>query len=213
MAEHTGSSGATVGAASELLGVTVRTLHHWDAIGLAAPSARTPAGYRLYTDDDLARLERVVAYRDAGLSLEAIRAVLDGEAADGVVALLSEQRERIAQRIRELECLEANLARLSLAHERGVLLGDAEQRELFGARWDPASAQGARERWGGSPQWAQFAERSVRRGREEWRSLSRGFTRCRMSLPPPWHAAWSLVRRRPTDSLTGIASSSPSSSR
>lgn len=173
--EHAGHIGATVGATSELLGVTVRTLHHWDAIGLAAPTARTPAGYRLYTDDDLARLERIVAYRDAGLSLEVIRAVLDGDAADGVVAVLGEQRERIAERIRELERLEANLARLSLAHERGVLLSDAEQRELLGETWDPASAQGARARWGATPQWAQFAERSARRGHEEWRSLSRGF--------------------------------------
>jgi DNA-binding transcriptional MerR regulator len=68
---------ATVGVAADLLGLTVRTLHHWDEIGLASPSRRTPAGYRLYTWDDLERLSRVVAYREAGLTLDAIRDVLD----------------------------------------------------------------------------------------------------------------------------------------
>ena len=56
----------TVGQVAEALGVTVRTLHHYDAIGLVVPSARTAAGYRLYTDADLARLSTVVTYRRFG---------------------------------------------------------------------------------------------------------------------------------------------------
>ncbi|WP_240482272.1 MerR family transcriptional regulator [Microbacterium sediminis] len=174
MGEHTRSAGATVGAAAELIGVTVRTLHHWDAIGLASPSGRTASGYRLYTDADLERLERVSAYRQAGLGLDAIAEVLGGDATDGIVATLHAQRARLASRMRELERLDANLERMSLAHERGILLSDEEQRELFGDAWDPASAEGARTRWGGSAQWAQFAERSSRRGRAEWRGLAEG---------------------------------------
>jgi DNA-binding transcriptional MerR regulator len=71
--------GVTVGAAAELVGVTVRTLHHWDEIGLASPSVRTTAGYRQYTDADLQRLHRIVAYREAGLGLDAVREVLDDQ--------------------------------------------------------------------------------------------------------------------------------------
>ena len=73
---------ATVGVAADLLGLTVRTLHHWDEIGLASPSRRTSAGYRLYTWDDLERLSRVVSYREAGLTLDAIREVLDDATSD-----------------------------------------------------------------------------------------------------------------------------------
>ena len=51
--------GMPVGDTAARLGVTVRTLHHWDEIGLACPAARSPAGYRLYTDDDLERLRRI----------------------------------------------------------------------------------------------------------------------------------------------------------
>ncbi|GEM34995.1 hypothetical protein NN3_60020 [Nocardia neocaledoniensis NBRC 108232] len=57
----------TVGAAAELLGVTTRTLHHWDAVGLVHPSDRTPAGYRLYTAADLVRAQRVTVYRELGV--------------------------------------------------------------------------------------------------------------------------------------------------
>ncbi|WFR67523.1 MerR family transcriptional regulator [Curtobacterium flaccumfaciens] len=56
----------TVGQAAARLGVTVRTLHHWDEIALAQPSSRSAAGYRLYTEGDLERLRRIVVYREAG---------------------------------------------------------------------------------------------------------------------------------------------------
>lgn len=163
--------GATVGATAELLGVTVRTLHHWDEIGLTSPSARTPAGYRLYTDEDLERLERVVAYREAGMGLEAIRQVLD-RTADDVDATLREQRSQIADRIRELQQLDARLERMTEAHARGILMTDDEQAEIFGPDWDPERSRRARDVWGGSTQWAQFAERSASRTREQWRLLA-----------------------------------------
>src|SRR5699024_2103195 len=62
----------TVGAVASLVGVTVRTLHHWDEIGLAGPSERTAAGYRLYTAADVARIHRVLVYRELGVSLDAL---------------------------------------------------------------------------------------------------------------------------------------------
>ena len=65
--------GLPVGETAARLGLTVRTLHHWDEIGLASPAARTRAGYRLYTDADLERLRRIVVYRELGLDLDAIR--------------------------------------------------------------------------------------------------------------------------------------------
>lgn len=171
MTEYDISAGATVGTAAELVGVTVRTLHHWDEIGLTSPSARTPAGYRLYTDEDLERLERVVAYREAGLGLDAIREVLDDPASD-ITASLRTQRSQISDRIRELQRLDERLEKLTDAHERGILLSDEAQAEVFGGDWDPERSRGARMVWGGSAQWAQFAERSATRTQLQWRALS-----------------------------------------
>ena len=70
----------TVGAVAALTGVSVRTLHHYDHIGLVVPSVRTPAGYRGYTDADIERLHLVLVYRAVGLQLEEIRTLLDDAA-------------------------------------------------------------------------------------------------------------------------------------
>lgn len=162
---------ATVGVAADLLGVTVRTLHHWDEIALASPSRRTAAGYRLYTGDDLERLSRILAYREAGLSLDAIREVLDDVTSD-ITKTLRDQRAQLAERIDDLRQLDERLARMTDAHERGILLSDDEQREVFGEDWDPPRSRAARAEWGGSRQWAQFAERSASRSPAQWRALS-----------------------------------------
>ncbi len=80
----------------------MRTLHHWDEIGLASPAARSRAGYRLYTDADLERLRRIVVYRELGLDLDAIRAILDEPGGD-VADQLRVQRAQLAQRIAQLK--------------------------------------------------------------------------------------------------------------
>src|SRR5215216_4026353 len=66
-----------VGAVAEAAGLTVRTLHHWDSIGLLSPSERSPAGHREYTRADLVRLYQVLALRSLGLGLESIAVCLD----------------------------------------------------------------------------------------------------------------------------------------
>jgi DNA-binding transcriptional MerR regulator len=67
----------TVGRLSKATGVSVRTLHHYDQIGLLSPSGRTDAGYRLYASGDIARLQRIRSLRDLGFSLGEIAALLD----------------------------------------------------------------------------------------------------------------------------------------
>ena len=69
----------TVGALARRLGLSVRTLHHYDAIGLVVPSGRTDAGYRVYAPADVQRLANVLAYRACGLSLADIARLLDDE--------------------------------------------------------------------------------------------------------------------------------------
>src|SRR3954447_5360763 len=72
----------TVGALAEASGLTVRTLHHWDEIGLLRPAARSGAGHRRYSDADVRRLYRIVALRGLGLSLEDVGAALDADGPD-----------------------------------------------------------------------------------------------------------------------------------
>lgn len=178
--------GITVGAAANAAGVTVRTLHHWDEIGLASPSGRSAAGYRLYTQDDLDRLDRVIAYRAAGLALDTIRGLLD-DLAPGGASTLREQRSLLAARIRELQRLDERLGRIIDAHERGILLTDDEQSEAFGEQWDPQDALTARARWGGNLQWSQFAERSASRSKAQWQRLADDMRKLQRDLADARH--------------------------
>jgi MerR family transcriptional regulator, thiopeptide resistance regulator len=66
-----------VGDLARRTGLTVRTLHHYDAIGLLKPSLHNEAGYRLYTADDIVRLQQVLSLRQLGFSLEEVRNCLD----------------------------------------------------------------------------------------------------------------------------------------
>ncbi|CAM3736199.1 MerR family transcriptional regulator [Kibdelosporangium persicum] len=167
----TDADGLTVGEVSTRLGVTVRALHHWDEIGLARPSLRTAAGYRLYTAGDLERLHRVVIYRELGLGLDSIRSILDDSTAD-VLGALRAQRTQVAERIDRLQQLSAGLDRMIDAHERGMLLTAEQQAAILGPQWNPEWPAQARQLYGNTTQWLQFAELSASRGPEEWQAVA-----------------------------------------
>jgi DNA-binding transcriptional MerR regulator len=87
---------------ARLTGVTVRTLHHYDRLGLLKPTGRTPAGYRLYAGRDLARLQQIVTLKFIGLPLKQIKSLLERNALD-LKATLRLQREILGERRRQIE--------------------------------------------------------------------------------------------------------------
>ncbi|WP_328807775.1 MerR family transcriptional regulator [Nonomuraea antri] len=165
------SGGLTVGAAAAHAGVTVRTLHHWDRIGLVRPSGRTSGGYRLYSAAEVARIHRVLIYRELGLSLDDIGELLDAPAADMTVPL-RQQRDQLLDRISRLQGMVDAVDRMIEAASAGILLSAEEQVAIFGQRWQPSWAAGARERWGHTAQWAQYAERAASRSAEDWQQIA-----------------------------------------
>lgn len=82
----------TVSQAADFLGVTVRTLHHWDAKELLVPETRTWSDYRIYTDEDLARGQRILVYRESGVPLAEIAELLDATGSDERTHLLRQAR-------------------------------------------------------------------------------------------------------------------------
>ncbi|MDH6141534.1 DNA-binding transcriptional MerR regulator [Kitasatospora sp. GP30] len=123
----------TVGRVAELAGVSVRTLHHYDEIGLVQPSARSAIGYRAYSAGDVERLREVLAYRRLGFGLREIADLVDDPTTDAVAhlhrlrGLLLEQRDRAAAMVaaidRELE-----------ARAMGIRTTPEEQLKVFGAQ-------------------------------------------------------------------------------
>ncbi|MEH3156063.1 MAG: MerR family transcriptional regulator [Gordonia paraffinivorans] len=104
-----------VGRLAELTGLTVRTLHHYDELGLVRPSHRSAAGYRLYDDADLERLYRVIALRQLGLPLDRIAAVLDD--ATSLESTLRTHDRLLAEQISALQSIRARVG-VSLASVR-----------------------------------------------------------------------------------------------
>jgi DNA-binding transcriptional MerR regulator len=123
----------SVGHVAELAGVTVRTLHHYDEIGLVHPSARTAAGYRAYSAGDVERLREVLAYRRLGFGLREIADLVDDPATDAVAhlrrlrGLLLEQRDRAAAMVAAIDTeLEARAM--------GIRTTPEDQLKVFGAQ-------------------------------------------------------------------------------
>jgi DNA-binding transcriptional MerR regulator len=123
----------TVGRVAGLAGVTVRTLHHYDEIGLVRPSARTPSGYRAYAAGDLERLRQVLVYRRLGFGLREITDLVDDPATDTAAhlrrlrGLLLDQRDRAAAMV---TAIDTELT----ARARGRTTMPEEQLKAFGAQ-------------------------------------------------------------------------------
>lgn len=122
-----------MGRVAKLADVSVRTLHHYDEIGLVRPSARTAAGYRAYSAGDVERLREVLAYRRLGFGLREVAELVDDSSTDAIAhlrrlrGLLLEQRDRADAMVtaidRELE-----------ARAKGLKVTPEEQLEMLGAR-------------------------------------------------------------------------------
>jgi MerR family transcriptional regulator, thiopeptide resistance regulator len=105
MSRHDGTW--RIGELARETGLTVRTLHHYDQLGLLSPLSRTEGGHRCYTSGDVRRLHRIVALRSLGITLEVIGTLLDGE--PNPIGLLRRQLDVVEGRIRKASDLQARL--------------------------------------------------------------------------------------------------------
>jgi DNA-binding transcriptional MerR regulator len=157
----------TVGEVAELAGVTVRTLHHYDELGLLSPSERSGAGYRLYSHDDLERLQEILIWRQLGFSLVEIVSLLD-DPGDDRLAALERQRELVGREIDRLGALAAAVDAAIDAQKNGTVIEEASMFEGF----DPTEYEDeARERWGDTEAYRESARRAARYGEAEWGSI------------------------------------------
>lgn len=159
----------TVGQVSDVFGVTVRTLHHYDAIGLLTPSERSAAGYRLYTDVDLTRLQQIVVYRRLELPLDEIADLLS-EGGDQVEHL-RRQRESVMSRLGELTELVTAIDRALEREMNDQPATPEEMRELFGDGFKDEYQQEAQDRWGETDAWQQSQQRTARYTKADWQQV------------------------------------------
>ena len=143
---------------SKLAGVSVRTLHHYDAIGLLRPTSVTDAGYRLYDQTVLERLQTILLFRELQFPLKEIREILDRPGFDRQQALRDQLRLLELQRKR-LDRL-ITLARDTIQHPQG---GTPMSFDAFDKKELDRYAAEARQRWGGTEAWKESERNTARR--------------------------------------------------
>lgn len=144
----------TVKEVSRITGVSVRTLHHYDAIGLLKPTAVTEAGYRLYDDAALKRMQSILLFRELQFPLKDIKRILDAPDFDPMTAL--------AQQVHLLEMQREHLEQL-ISHARkmqrtGVLSMDFSKFDTSEIEKNTAEAK---QKWGKTPAWQEFEKKNV----------------------------------------------------
>ena len=155
---------------ARIAGVSIRTLHHYDEIKLLVPRTRTQAGYRLYNDDDLLRLQQILIGRELGLSLEDIRRSLDDPRFDPKQSLIA-QREQLKKRAHQTEAM-IRAVDAAIAVLDGKTKGeDMDMKEIFGG-FDPSKYEKeARERWGNTEAYRESAKRTRRYTADDWKTI------------------------------------------
>nr|HEX4317866.1 MerR family transcriptional regulator [Kofleriaceae bacterium] len=156
----------TVGELARLTGVTVRALHHYDEIGLVRPSARSDAGYRLYDDGDVLRLQQVLLFRELGMPLEAIASAIDdgGDRSE----LLRRHRDALVDKRARIDAM---IAALDAALKETRVMTEHEVKKLFEG-FDPAHYEAEAEaRWGDTDAYKESARRTATYGKADWDRL------------------------------------------
>ena len=152
--------------------VSVRTLHHYDQIGLLKPTSRTSAGYRLYVERDLLRLQQILFFKELDLPLEEIRRILDDPAFDQLAAL-RHHRRMVEQEIERMTSLlltiDKTMASLT-EDEQEMPLTDEELYEGFSKEKIERWKREAREQY--DPALMAEANRRVSEmSKERWKAI------------------------------------------
>lgn len=163
--------GYSVGQVADATGITIRTLHHYDEIGLLCPRGRSTAGYRRYDDADITRLHQILLYRELGFPLFRVASILDDPQPDPA-SQLRHQHELLTERIRRLQGMVAAIEHLLEAEQMGTALTPEERLELFGSDFSEDYAEEAEQRWGDTEAYRQSQRRTAGYTKADWQRIS-----------------------------------------
>ena len=156
----------TVGQVAGLASVTIRTLHHYDEIGLVVPE-RSESGYRIYGGPQIDRLQEVLFFRELGFSLEDITSIVGGPTYARESALLR-QRKLLEVKTERLMALLDAIDQAIRTETSGETMNYEEKLEVFGD-FDPAEYEDeAKERWDDSDAYKQSVKRTSQYTKDDW---------------------------------------------
>lgn len=150
----------TVNEVSKLTGVSIRTLQYYDKIGLLHPSDYTESGYRLYDDTALERLQQILLFRELEFPLKEIKEIISRPSFDRNKAL-EQQIELLTMKKEHLDNL------ISFARGIKILGGKNMDFSVFDTRKIDEYAERAKEQWGKTQEYKEFAEKSKNKSKED----------------------------------------------
>ncbi len=155
----------TVSQLAQLAGVTVRTLHHYDAVGLLSPAEHGKNGYRYYTEVELLRLQQILFFRELDFSLEEIKRIIDSPTFD-MIDSLKYQKRLLKTKKGRLEQMMRTIDQTIIRMESNELT-DADLYEGFSEEEMSEMKAEAKERWGDTDAYRQSQERVARMNKED----------------------------------------------
>lgn len=164
------AEGYSIGQIARIAGVTVRTLHHYDHIGLLHASERSAGGYRMYTDDDVERLQRILFYRELELPLDRIADLVDDPVTPPEVHL-RRQRVDLVRKVERLNAVIDAIDKSMEARKMNIKLTAEERLEIFGDFLPEEYEDEAKERWGDTDAYKQSARRTSSYDKEQWLAI------------------------------------------
>ena len=154
----------TVKQVSRLTGVSIRTLQYYDQIGLLRPADRTQAGYRLYDDAALERLQQILLFRELEFPLKDIQKILQNPAFDRTMAL----EQQITLLVMKKQRLE-NLIRL--AKKIQTTGGNAMDLTAFDSQKIKEYADRAKKEWGATPEYREYEKKNAHKSTQEIKNM------------------------------------------
>lgn len=131
---------------ADVVGISVRTLHHYDEIGLLIPTNTTAAGYRIYSDDNLETLQQILFFRELGFSLKNIKEIINSPSFDREEALIKQHKMLLKKRSQLDKMI--HTIKKTIQHEKGEIhMSNEERFDGFDFSHHPYE-QDAREKWG-----------------------------------------------------------------
>ncbi len=145
-------------------------MHHYDEIGLLSPSGRSAAGYRIYEEPDLERLQQILFYRELGFTLEEISTIVSDPHTDAL-GHLRRQRKLLSDRIKRLSAMVDAIDYEMEARTMDIPLTPEERLEVFGKFRPEDYAQEAQQRWGETESYKESQRRVSTYKKEDWQRL------------------------------------------
>lgn len=153
---------------SEITGVSIRTLHYYDSIDLLKPTKVTEAGYRLYDETALNRLQNILMYRELKFSLKDIKKILDNPNFDSDKALI--------EQIKLLELQKEHIEKIiSLAHKIQIERVKKMDLKIFNNEEFNQYANEVKEKWGSTNQYKEYKQKNKNKSKQELESIKNRF--------------------------------------